>query len=330
MNKMETIFNEIKPVYLIYGEDNFLLRSCKEQFIKRFVTEDLRDFNFTYLEDGDNFAATLKNQANTLPFMADKRYIIARTSDYFTSKSSQDDLLLKLFENFPETTILTIIVEGKIDKRLKLVQRIGKMGKIIQLEPPKYKELDKWIVEQFNLRKKKVDSRTISFLEEMFGNELELLQQEIEKISVYAYKEEKIIFDKIQGIISRDKLLEENYIFKLTDSLMQKKKSQAISILNEMLKEGVQPLSILSTIVWQLRLFLSVKVLKDAGKDPANISQILNSHQYPVKKCYQLSNNFSEEEVELMLERLLQADLEIVTGRYSGDLALQLAIIKSY
>ena len=51
-----------------------------------------------------------------------------------------------------------------------------------------------------------------------------------------------------------------------------------------MLDGGAIPLAILQYPELQLRLLLSVKVLKKQGKTVAEIARILNSHQYPVKK----------------------------------------------
>lgn len=333
MNNLEKIFNvtedKLKPVYLIYGEDSYLLHDCKKKFIERYISDEIRDFNYTFLDDEvEDFLATLKNQVNTPPFMADKRYIIARTSGYFTEKNGRNSLLIKLLQNFPETTVLLIIVEGKVDQRLKVVEEVKKIGEVINLKPPKYKELDKWIVNQFKIRGKIVDAGSVKLLEQMFNNELELLNSEIEKIITYKYDEKRITLRDVKEIISKDKLIEDNIIFSLTDALISKQKGRAVNILNEMIQQGALPLRILGTIIWQLRLFLSVKVLKREGKDPVAIAKILKSHQYPVKKCYHLSNNFTEEEMELMLERFLQANLHIVTGKYDARMALELAILE--
>lgn len=331
MTELDKILNksidELKPVYLITGEESYLLNDFKEKYIKKFIENQAGDFNFTFLEEVENFPAILKNQVNTPPFMADKRYIIARTTEYFTMKHEDDQLLINLFKNFPDTTILIILVDGKIKRNLKVIQELNKIGEIIEIAAPRYAELDKWIINQFAKRGKSVDEQGIRLLEQTFNNNLQMLESEIEKITLFKSDEEKIGLNDIQGIISKDKLIEDTLVFSLTDALVAKKPGLAIVVLNELLLSGAIPLKILGTIVWQIKLFLSVKILKARGKNPLDISRRLKVHQYPVKKCYGKTDNFTVDELEIMLERFLEANHNIVTGKYQPEIALEMAIL---
>ncbi|MEJ6951120.1 DNA polymerase III subunit delta [Natronospora cellulosivora (SeqCode)] len=319
--------DQLKSLYIVSSSNRFLLNSFKEKFIDKFVDESIKDFNYTYLEDGENFAYSLKNQANTPPIMSEKRFIVARTKDYFVNKQEKDNVLLSLFNNFPDTTIMLILVDGKMDGRLKISSVAKKNGEIIKVTAPKFADLNKWIVAEFKKRNKKVDGRSVKYLEQMFNNDLQVLGSEIEKISLYKVNEENIYLEDIIEIISKDRLIEDDMIFKLTDALLSKNIRIAIIILKEIIKDGGIPLRILATMIWQIKLLLQVKVLKKQGNSIQQIARILKRHQYPIKKCYQISDNFTEKELELILERFLEANLNIVTGKYEGELALELAII---
>lgn len=331
MNELNKIFKlkleQLKPLYIISSLDRFILNKFKETFIHIFIDKNIQDFNYTYLEDGENFPVLLKNQANTPPILSNKRFLIGRTKEFFINKQEKDDLLLSLFKNFPETTIMIILVDGKIDGRLKLTNEAKKIGDVIDVSPPKFADLSKWIVKEFKRRNKNVDQKSVKYLEQMFNNDLQVLESEIEKICLYSYQEEYISLDNIIKIISKDRLIEDELVFRLTDALLSRKKKTAIIILKEIIKDGGIPLRILATMIWQIKLLLQVKVLKDMGKTIQEIAKILKRHQYPVKKCYQISYNFTEKELEDMLERFLEANLNIVTGKFSPELALELAII---
>ena len=320
---------ELKPLYIIASEDRYILSDFKDKFVEKFVDEASRDFNLSYLEEeeADEFAVLLKNQANTPPIFAERRFIIARTANYFTGKEKKEELLISLFSNFPETTIMLILVEGKIKNGLKIVEAAKKIGEVLTVSAPRFAELDKWIFNEFKKRGKEIDFEGVKFLEQIFSNNLQRLESEIEKIVLYKVEKQKISLDDLLEIISKDKLLEDSLVFNLTDALLQGKKAQAIRELKQMLDGGAIPLAILSTLNWQLRLLLSVKVLKKQGKTVAEIARILNSHQYPVKKCYQYSDKFSEDKLLGLLENLLEANYNIVTGRYNPELALEMAII---
>ncbi|AZO94990.1 DNA polymerase III subunit delta [Iocasia frigidifontis] len=320
--------DELKPIYLIYSEEIYLLNKFKEAFTKKYIPDEIKDFNLTVIKNTENLPVLVKNQANTPPFMTEKRFIIIEPGEYFKNKNSEDRFLIELFNNFPQTTQLLFLINGKIDKRLKVVKEIKKNGEIIELESPKYKQLDKWIEREFARYNKKIDKRSINMLENMFQNNLQLLENEIGKIVLYKHDEEKINYNDISNIISKDRLLEDNLIFAFTDAIIGRNNGKAITILNEMLNDGAVPLKILSTVIWQLRLLLSVKELKKKGKDIRDISRILKVHQYPVKKCYSKADVFTDEELEIMLERFMETNYQIVTGKYEAALALEMAIVK--
>lgn len=328
LNKiLKTPVNELEPLYIISSEDRYILNNFKKKFIDKFIPEEIRGFNYTFLEEVDNFPVVLKNQSNTPPMMAERRFIIAKTTEYFTGKQEKEDLILKLFNNFPETTILIILVEGNANGKLKIVKEAKKTGKVIKITAPKYNELDKWIESKFKNKGKALTKQGVKFLEQMFSNNLQLLESEIEKICLYKYNTKKITMEDIMDIVSKDRLIEDNLIFSLTDALIDRQTGKAVSVFKEITQGGAVPLMILGTMVWQIRLLLTVKSLKEQGKNPDEIARIIKSHPYPVKKCYGKSNSFTEKELEQMLERFLDANVNIITGKYEPELALELAII---
>ncbi|HLV10175.1 MAG TPA: DNA polymerase III subunit delta [Halanaerobiales bacterium] len=328
---MEKILNssseKLKPVYLLYGEETYLLDDFKERFIERFITDKVGDFNFTLLEETEDFAVNLKNQANTPPFMGSRRYIITRTNEFFVVKKEGNELLINLFRNFPDTTTLLIIVNGKINGRIKPVKELKKIGEIIEVSAPRYADLEKWINNEFSKRGKSADKRVIKLLEAAFSNKLQILESEIEKICLYKGDEREVSSEDIRRVISKDKVVEDNFIFELTDALVASNSGKAINVLNELLNNGASPLPIISTIIWQIKLFLSVKVLKNEGKKIPEIARKLKVHPYPVEKSYGKTDNFSEEQLELMLDRFLRANYNIVSGKMESEIALEKAIL---
>lgn len=332
MEKLKKILNkkedELKPVYLIYGEERYLLDKFKNKFIDNFVDEKMKDFNLTFIEEDKDFFAKIRNSVNTLPAGTEKRYVVARCEDYFSSKTTVDQIMIDLLQNFPDTAILLIMVDGNIDGRIKINKELKKVGEIIDLKPPRYNDLDKWIRNEFKKRGKRIDNKSVKLLENMFNNKLQRLDSEIEKIVTYNYEQDLIRYDNMQDVVSKDRLLADNVIFSFVDALSEKKKGEALVILNEMIDSGELPLRILGNIIWQLKLLILVKDLKMKGKRPQEIAGILKQHQYPVQKSFDRSDNFSSGELEIILERFLEANLEIVTGKYNDKkMALEMALI---
>jgi len=198
------------------------------------------------------------------------------------------------------------------------------------LKAPRKYDLDKWIRGKFKTEDIEINKEGILLLEKMFNNELNILNQEINKIINFCQGKNRVVVDDILKIISRDKLLEEKVIFNLMDYFSERKSKKALLLLNEMLDRGESPLLILAMIIRQINLLLQVKDLKKSGKSSDEIARYLKIHPYPVKKCFKQENNFTEGELIDILDRFLQANLEIVTGKYTNQkMALEIAILES-
>ena len=333
MSQSKTILNknlnDLNSIYLIYSKEKYLLEEFRKKFENKFIGDEIRDFNLNYLDDDNsNFIQSLKSKSKTLPTFTEKRFIIANCKNYFLEKNSSDSNLIKLFNSFPESTILLLLVEGEIDKRIKINKTIKKNGVILELNPPKYKNLDNWIRKKFKEIGKDVDKSGITLLEEMFSNNLQLLENEINKIDSCFYDKKSISKTDIKKIISRDKTMKENVIFSLTDALSERNKEKALTLFNEMIINGENPLMILTMIKRQIRLLIQVKELKAKGYKHKKIAKILKEHPYPIKKCFYQVDNFTSNELDILLERFLEANVDILTGKYKEKkVAVEMAIL---
>ncbi|MFW6024812.1 MAG: DNA polymerase III subunit delta [Candidatus Woesearchaeota archaeon] len=312
---LKTNKGDIGNIYVISSEDEHILNGFRDKFISKFT--DKGSFNYSEVNDDvDDFGKVLKNKANTLPVMANKRFIITKCREVFTKKTEHDEILIRLFEDFPATTVLLIVVYGKIDGRIKLGKTVKKAGEVVKVDPLTNRNLQDWIRNQFRQRNCTVDNATIALLEKSFNNDLERLKNEIEKITLYNIEKQQVTIDDVRLIISKDKVLEDKAIFDLTDALGARDKEKALSLFDEMVIQGEHPLGILAMLHRQVKLLLSSKSLKDQGKNYKAAAKMLKQHPYPIQKCYQQVNNFTEKKLESMLEGLLNADLAIKTGKY--------------
>ena len=225
MSKLKKI--NLKPAYLIYGEDNYLIDDYIDDFLK-----NIPDNHIVYLDDGEeDFLKKLNKSITTIPLMANKRIIISNCTKYFTAAQKNDDLLRKILNKLNSQVILLIIVKGKINKRLGVVNDLKKAGEIINLKPPRYKQLDNWIRGRFKEQGKTIDSRSVKLLEHLFNNQLQRLNSEIEKICVYNINKEKLHFNDIKDVVSRERMLADNVIFSFVDALCMRQKKKALVLL---------------------------------------------------------------------------------------------------
>lgn len=319
-----------KKVYYIYAENSYLRNKFKEDFIAKFVPQEIRDFNLSYVNPGDEYIKRLKNAVQTPSMGAEKRFIISNFEDGDSLNKSEKDKLLDILKNINQSSTLVLLTANKVDKRKKFYLTLNKIVEYKEFDTPRYRDLDKWIVSNFKKHGKKIDKKGLKMLENMFSNKLEILNSEIEKIVTRYPEKKKISYYDLKNIISREKFIEDEEIFRFLDLIGDKKTAQALLTLKEMLNKGVYPLYLLTMLKNQIELLMQVKFYSQYTHNNKKIASKLNKHPYPVKKAMQRSKNFSQKELEKILEEILRANYHFLTGYYPDqNTALEMIIIKS-
>ena len=75
--------NKIFPVYLLCGEESFLIEGTLKQMLDHLLTPDTRDFNLTFLEDANITIREILSQADLYPVMSDWRVVVVREAPFF-------------------------------------------------------------------------------------------------------------------------------------------------------------------------------------------------------------------------------------------------------
>ena len=326
------INNEKKAekLYYIFAENSYLRDKFKEEFIDKFVPEAVRDFNLSYVNPGDDYLKRLSNAVQTPPMGAEKRFVISNFDQDASFNKEEKKKLLEIFKNIDQSATLVFLTNNKVDKRKKFYLTLKEIAEYQEFETPRYRDLDQWIISRFRENNKKIDSRSVKMLENMFSNKLEILNSEIEKIVTRYPDKEKISYYDLKNIISREKFLEDEEIFNFLDLIGDKKTDQALLSLKEMLNKGVYPLYLLTMLKNQIELLMQVKFYSQYTQDNRKIAKKMGKHPYPVKKALQRSRNFTQKELEKILEEILRANYHFLTGYYPDqNTALEMIIIKS-
>ena len=75
--------NKVFPVYLLCGEESFLIEGTLKQMIDHLLEPDTRDFNLAFLEDTDITIREILSQADLYPVMSDWRVVVVRDAPFF-------------------------------------------------------------------------------------------------------------------------------------------------------------------------------------------------------------------------------------------------------
>lgn len=301
-------------MYLLYGTDEYL--------IKNKINSIIIDNNLTKLDivtyDLDNNIKDIINDATTLSLFQDKKGIIINCSNLFKEDLT---LLEKYFDNInPDTIMIFVYKEKKLDERRKITKLFRSKGNVIELN--EVNNIFPIVKNMFNGFK--ISDKDINLFIDRVGNNLYMLDQEANKLKTYKDNKE-ITTNDILDIISKNVEID---LFKLIDSIITKDKNTSMEIYNEMLKQKEEPIAIIITLANQIRIMYQTKKLYGLGYRENEIATILNIHPFRVKKGYEKAIKYTDDVLLTYLNNLAELDLKIKKGLISKDLALEIFILE--
>ena len=178
---MQTLNQDIKEksfkkIYLLYGDEPFLVGSYKKKLREAITGGDTMNFN--YFEGKNPDVREIISLADTMPFFADRRLILVDGSGFF--KSAQEELAAYL-PQMPDTTCL-VFAESEVDKRNRLYKRVKELGYAAELNKQDTAQLMQWAAGILGRDGRKVSRPVMEYLLERTGDDMENIRMELEKL----------------------------------------------------------------------------------------------------------------------------------------------------
>ena len=327
---MKQIISHIKEksfcnFYLFCGSEEYLKKEYSNKLINAIVSENNKLMNFDFFEGKNISFQNIEQIADTLPFMNDYRLIIIKNCELFDGvKKEEGECFLKYMPKMPKTSII-IFLEEKVDKRLKFFKEFKKLATIVELDFLNENELITWISNFCKNFNKSMDNYTALHLIRTVGTNLQVINQELNKLVDFKKDETSLTKADIDEICIKSV---ESKIFDLINAIGNKNGSLAINIYNNLLAFKTSPFMILSMIARQFRLIVQTKFLKKENNNIAQIANILNMREFAVKECLKHGQNFSNKMLLNAINECLDVDIKIKTSQINDKLAVEMLIVK--
>ena len=182
---MQRINNDIKngsfqPVYLLYGEERYLIKQYKDKLKKALCAPDDNMNNHFFEGKGINIGEVI-DLAETMPFFADRKVIFLENSGLLKSGGEQ---LAEYIGEQNETTVL-ILAETEVDKRSKLFKAIQSKGCAVEFSAQDENTLKRWVAGILAKEGKKIAESTAQLFLSKTGTDMENIHGELEKLICY-------------------------------------------------------------------------------------------------------------------------------------------------
>ncbi len=310
-------------IRVFYGEETYLIekeiKKIKQEYHIEPVMVTTYDLEVDFLQD-------ILEDANSISLFSNNKMIIVDNAYLFTANTSkktlnQDvSLLEEYFQNPADTILIFVIHKEKLDERKKIVKLARKLGYVFEYR----KVEDFYHFVTSSLKGYQYDKDIVSFFLDRVGEDLGIIEHEIEKLKIYKDSDKVITKDDIVNLTS--KTINTN-IFQLIENIVTDNKEKAMESYQEMIKLGQEPIMILILLANQFRLIYQSKKLYQKGYSKRDIATHLRVHPYAVEKALEKARLFTDNELLSYLQRLADLDIQIKSGVMNKEIALELFIL---
>lgn len=309
--------------YIFHGDDTHTQKETLDKELAKLGDPAMLELNTTRFT-GLVPLGELQPAINALPFLAKVRVVLVQ--DLFSAKPDKAYLtqLIPLLATLPETTRLFFLESARLlETNAGLKAAAGDKNAQVRLfKRPEGGELDRWIRERVAEKHGRISPPAVQLLAATIGNDLQILDNELEKLTLYA-QEAEIRHEDVQRLCPT---ITEASIFDLVDAIGNRQSKRAALLLQQKYNEGADPFYLFTMFVRQFRLLIQVKELADSGERPPTIAQTLKMHSFVVGKIHQQTRNFTLPQLEQIYRRLLEIDVAVKIGRNDMVTALNILV----
>ena len=317
----------LNSIYLLYGEETFLLESCLKK-IKNNFGERKEGINEIKLDDTN--VNSIISDMETPAFGYEKKIIIVRNSGLFKKEEKRKTgVNTKLIENVAryinenietiKEAVVLVFVEKEIEKN-ELYKEVEKNGIVCEFQELKPIQLIARIKAICKAYKVNIDDNTAKYFIECAGTNMQDLINEIRKLIEYGGENSEITKKEIDLLCIKQL---DSVIFDLTDNIGKKNVTKALQVLNDLLyqKEPIQ--KILITLYNHFKKLYITKLAIRENKNIAESLKLKPNQIFLVNKYKMQANYFGEKELRTIIEELINLDYNYKTGLIDLNIGLE-------
>lgn len=274
----KTLLRELKEngpqcLYMLWGEEDYLIADYVRRLREACMDGGSEDFNVHRL-DGQPAIQDVEEAVNAMPFFGGRTFLELRGFDV---NACRDEKMAKLLGDIPEwcTVVIVLPTGAEPDGRLTIVKSIRKLGKAVEFTAQKGAAFYDWIRRRVESHGKRIGREAMDRLVFLSGNLMNQLIPEIEKICGYV-KGDEITPEDVEAVAHH---IPEAKAFEMTNALAKGDVDGAAMILTELLAGDSEPVMIMGTIGWQMRLLYAARVCLDTGRGDAFYKELTGDYR---------------------------------------------------
>jgi len=297
----------LRPLYYFYGNDTYLREKATQCVLQLWGEAISRGINFEVYSGASSSLPAIIDDARTIPFFGKQKVVLVKNAERIASTGEE---ALLAYVKTPNPKTIVIFTGDSIGLQNDCRKLWRTQGLVAECKPPYPNEIPAWIQYLAQEQGKSMKEPAMHSLQEVVGNRLQDIANELEKLSLYVAERKEITREAIEEAVSS---LRVESVFELTDRIGSRRMPEALIALSQLMKSGEPPLKILAMIARQFRLLTKAWSLLEQGVRPEEIKSSLKISEFIWRKLSPQVKRFPREKLGQSFQLLFQADLALKT-----------------
>lgn len=298
----------LKPVYLIFGDEELLLDRALRRLRDRIAEVADLDFNYEAFDGESADASAVVAAANTLPFASERRLVIVRDVD---KMNAAGQAVLAGYALDPAPTACLVLVAKRMRKDSKLFKAIQALGGVSEYRAPKRSEYPAWVVDLFASRGRRITHDGAGALVQTVGRDLRRLETEAEKVIAYAGERTDLTRDDVISVVAETAPVS---IFDFLNAVGARECASALVLLGDLIASGEDIMGIHAMTLRHLRSLLSARALADRGASVGEVMREVGMAEWQAKNAITQARRFTPAELSLALREAASLESSMKSG----------------
>lgn len=327
----------LRPLYLLAGEEKYLVKRTAARLRKLACGESFPEFNLNEFSSAAAVDA-VADAVTALPFFAEHKCV--SVSDWNIEEMNATELskLYELLGSLPESTSLvlwypTLEFDGKKSaKWKKLLKECEKVGAVVWCERRSQSELLRMIGREAEKAGVELSRSNAQRVLEYAGADVTRLLSEMEKLCAYALgsageNQPEITAQMIETMVPKTT---ETTVFLMANAMVAGDFQKAYALLDTLLTQGEEPIAILGALSASYIDLCRVRTALESGLTSSAAAAYgeYKGKEFRLRNAERSVRGVSTEKLQKSLQLLLEADMALKGSRFGGRLILEQLIAK--
>ena len=293
---------KLVPAVVLHGPDFYLRDLCREKLLAAYLPEGTRDWAYARFCAVDADWGAVFERAQTLPMLSPRQIVLIEDAEAW---EDMDEKSLDAFEEYlanPAPFTVLIFQAAALDKRRSLYKKLSEKALVVDLRVDQESAagLAAEMVEELGAA---IDRDAAALLVDILGGELARIRNELEKLSLYAAGRRITIAD-VQALVVASK---KYTVWQLADMLATGQRARALAFLDNLLREGEQPVMVVGALAWRFRKLLEARELA-AGANQYQAASALGMRPDDARVALECARKIPREQLLGGILALAEAD----------------------